>query len=68
MARADTPTTAVIDESDPAANMYGCLPCPKCGSRFRWPNHNETRTGLNVVCDECGLVQPAVRKDADHAG
>ena len=33
-------------------NMYGCLPCPACGGRHRYP-HKEN--GHNVIaCDDCG--------------
>ena len=40
-----------IDEDDPANNMYGCSPCPKCQSRCRWPDQQ------NVLrCDDCGYL------------
>jgi hypothetical protein len=35
-------------------NMYGCLPCPQCGSRYRY-----VRRGV-VQCDECGYAEPTV--------
>lgn len=46
-----------IDESSATANMYGCEPCPQCGSRYRWCSQV-----LEVTCDDCGLVQKAVEK------
>lgn len=42
-------------------NLYGCLPCPKCGSVYRCPY--DRAEGLVVECDECGLVEPA---DENH--
>ena len=44
--------TAVIDINDERANMYGCLPCPKCGSLYRWPNQQ-----LIIFCDDCKQVE-----------
>lgn len=33
-------------------NMYGCLPCPWCGSQYRYPFKEN---GRNVIaCDDCG--------------
>jgi hypothetical protein len=45
----------------PERNMYGCLPCPKCGSKFRWPTQDRT-----IQCDDCGLVA-AFSPDTDTA-
>jgi ribosomal protein L37AE/L43A len=39
-------------------NMFGCLPCPKCGSKFRWP----TQSGV-IVCDDCGFTEPSPAKE-----
>ena len=39
--------------SAPKRNMYGCLPCPKCGSEYRWPNQSG-----EVVCDDCNSTEP----------
>lgn len=50
-------TRAVLTER----NMYGCLPCPKCGSKFRWPTQDRT-----IQCDDCGLVE-ALSPDTDTA-
>jgi len=35
-------------------NIYGCLPCPKCGSAYRY-TLVERKSGAGViVCDDCG--------------
>ncbi len=50
---------ATIDWGDATRNMYGCTDCPKCEGKHRF--------GLKrgddyvVVCDDCGLQQPAKR-------
>jgi hypothetical protein len=31
-------------------NMYGCLPCPKCGSPYRCPYEKSKM----IECDDCG--------------
>lgn len=33
-------------------NMYGCLPCPKCKSKYRTPLTDGTQE-----CPDCGLLQ-----------
>lgn len=33
-------------------NMYGCTPCPTCGSRYRYPTKKR-----EIACDDCGRVQ-----------
>ena len=38
-----------IDEGHPNANMYRCRPCPKCKSKYRWPDQK----GI-LRCDDCG--------------
>lgn len=54
------PKIEVIDESNPMANMYGCLPCPKCGSRYRWPDQQ------NVLrCDDCKYLCKWVNKSKE---
>jgi hypothetical protein len=53
-----TEVVEVIDEDNPNANMYGCLPCPKCGSRYRWPDAE------NVLrCDDCRYLCRWKRKE-----
>jgi len=34
-------------------NMYGCLPCPKCSSKYRWSRDYD---GL-IICHDCGFSQ-----------
>lgn len=48
-----------VDNNDPRANMYGCTPCPECGSVYRWP------TPTTVVCDDCDGVWERI--DIDRA-
>lgn len=55
---------AVIDTGDPEENMYGCRPCPKCGSKYRapfrrgqWPEGAE----FSIECDDCGFREPGRR-------
>lgn len=33
-------------------NMYGCSPCPKCSSQYRWATQQKT-----IQCDDCGFVE-----------
>lgn len=48
--------------SDEARNMYGCKPCPKCGSRFRYVKSNpygsagahDPQPDHLIACDDCG--------------
>lgn len=44
-----------LDVHNPNNNLYGCAPCPKCGSRTRWPTQkihpNKPQT---ILCDSCG--------------
>lgn len=43
------------------SNMYGVLPCPKCGSEFRVPYQNGS-----IECDDCRFVEPVTGdNDAD---
>ena len=54
--------TNVVDwtTSDPNVNMYGCRPCPKCKSVYRYA-HKEG--GKHVICcDDCGYRE-AVAKE-----
>jgi predicted RNA-binding Zn-ribbon protein involved in translation (DUF1610 family) len=45
--------SGTVDFNNPEANMFGVLPCPKCGSIFRWPTQR-----LTIQCDDCGFVEP----------
>jgi len=48
----------LLDHNDPKANMYGVLPCPKCGSEFRWPTGPAHPTDPNtIICDDCGYKE-----------
>jgi hypothetical protein len=40
-------------EGRAATNMFNLVPCPKCGSEYRWPT-----TAGTIQCDDCGLVVP----------
>lgn len=53
--------TNVIDINDPAANIYGCLPCPKCGSKFRaaFMVNDIPTDPLRIECDVCGFKEMA---------
>jgi hypothetical protein len=50
--------TGAVDWTDPAANMYGCLPCPGCASETR-AAYREGRDAGMVVCDDCGFCERA---------
>jgi hypothetical protein len=53
---------AIIDQSDPHANTYGCMPCPRCNSIYRaaYPKSSNRPLGPTVECDRCGLIELAV--------
>lgn len=57
--------SAVLDLEHPDANMFGCLPCPKCGSKYRAPFASKADPKVvNVECDDCGLKEgPATNAD-----
>ena len=47
-----------VDHDDPNRNMFGLLPCPKCGDRHRWPTRPDNPKHPNVIlCDACGYVE-----------
>lgn len=48
--------SGVVDWEDPQANMYGCLPCPKCGSEYRASYDNGPDAGM-ICCDDCGFKE-----------
>jgi hypothetical protein len=40
-------------------NMYGCTPCPQCGSKYRWPTQSvHPKYPDSILCDDCLLVEP----------
>jgi hypothetical protein len=49
-----------VDVSSPTANMYGCQPCPCCGSRYRYPMQDPD--GIFIHCDDC---DPPTRNHAE---
>lgn len=65
-------STRLVTDSGPCAavarpgvrNMYGCLPCYRCGSGYRVAyGRVTTRRGVRhsvIECDECGHIQKAV--------
>jgi hypothetical protein len=47
-----------VDLDDPARNMFGLLPCPECGSKYRWPTRPDHPEHPNaVLCDDCGRAE-----------
>lgn len=51
--------TNKIDYDNPKANMFGILPCPKCGDEHRWPTQKSNKEHPDsIVCDDCGFVEP----------
>lgn len=55
-----TPTTNVLNSESPTANMYGCEPCPKCGSNKRWPATKDEFKApheVSIECGECRFVE-----------
>lgn len=61
----ESPSSGTVDWSEdaPGRNMYGCLPCPKCGSKYRASYTNSKMSKKlghpTVECDECGFVERA---------
>ena len=49
----------IIDYSSETANMYGCEPCPKCGSEYRAPYKKSDGT-ISIECDDCGFKEIGV--------
>lgn len=45
-------------------NMFGCQPCPKCGSKYRYPMRRDAKqdTGL-ICCDDCGYREAWIEED-----
>lgn len=58
-----------VDFDSATANMYGCEPCPKCGSKHRAAytgSKAAKRWGrATIECDDCGHVEPAEFVDED---
>ena len=49
------PKSAIVDTDSPTANMYGCEPCPKCGSKYRCVFQDKPKV---IQCDDCGHQEP----------
>jgi len=41
-------------------NMYGCLPCPECGERYRCVRVDDPKI---IKCDDCGFDEPITKKN-----
>ncbi len=56
--RTNESASAVIDWDNPANNMYGCAPCPRCGGTkrvaYRRPYGPQVSGGWRIECDDCG--------------
>jgi transcription elongation factor Elf1 len=45
-----------LDQS--GANMYGCLPCPKCGSEYRYPMREDAKEDAGMIrCSDCSFKE-----------
>jgi len=56
----------LLDSDNPNNNMYGCAPCPKCKSKYRWPMNKDkctTHEAGKIICDECGFLETWVEKE-----
>lgn len=59
-------TTNIVNVNDPKANMYGCLPCPKCKKPYRYVHKRTPWHGVppdheyDIICDNCGYTESAV--------
>jgi hypothetical protein len=51
--------SSVVDVNSPTANMYGCEPCPKCGSKYRCVFQDKPDT---IDCD-CGWQEQITEKN-----
>jgi len=48
-----------LDYQNPEVNMYGCLPCPKCKSKYRTPTQAVHPTKpMMILCDDCEFEEP----------
>jgi len=48
--------SSVVDYDSKTANMYGCEPCPKCGSKYRCMFNNKPDI---IQCDGCQYEEVA---------
>ena len=49
---------------DVVRNMYGCLPCPTCGSKYRSTLYESFV--LYIICDDCGRKMAGVRNETEE--
>lgn len=43
----------------PGTNMFGIVPCPRCGSKYRWPSTASYKEHPNsIICDDCKYTEP----------
>ena len=56
--------SGVVDWGDHKRNMYGCAPCPKCGSIYRAAYRRAA--GLVVECDDCGHKELGVEVESKY--
>ncbi len=50
----EKPQSSVVGLGVEGANMYGCQPCPKCSSKYRF---QLARKSSHIQCDDCGLEE-----------
>ena len=49
--------SGIVELYADGANWLGVQPCPKCGSRARWPTSAAHREHPRSVVCECGYVE-----------
>jgi YspA, cpYpsA-related SLOG family len=52
-------TTGLVDINSSTANMYGCQPCPRCGSTKRCVFCAERE---HITCDDCQFMEPITQE------
>lgn len=66
--RAGAIASNVISYENPVHNMYGCAPCPKCGSKYRAAfrkSGGPDSGGLRIECDDCGHNEWAAQSEGE---
>lgn len=51
---------SAVDYGDPGSNMFGFLPCPKCGGKYAAPFKNKETMVVEACCDDCGYAEGPV--------
>lgn len=49
----------IVDVHSSTANMYGCEPCPRCGSKYRCVFEASKQ---HISCDDCQFTQLVITK------